>query len=207
MEFTRCLLTLTEMLSARGHDTAALTERDDLLKKYGEGTAFAVTVPSAPSAQGGAPLRIVFYPQVTGPNTKDIRKALDGDGDPPAHDYLIVLHTRATDARDGRLQPNVVKAAQEMQAKLSVHGRHMQLFTFAELQYNVMRHGLQPRFEKLTQGEVEQLMRDYALKSTGALQRFLPDDKVARFMGLRAGDVVRVTRNSPAGDSVSYRAY
>lgn len=206
MEFARALVTLSEMLDARGYDADVLAAKDDLLRKYGERVAFAVRVPPRAAAEGAggapapeAPMRIVFFPQITGLNTKDVRKAIDGD-DKLECDYLLVLH-----AHD-KAPPNVAKAAAEVQEKLSATGRHMQLFTFAELQYNVMRHELQPRFEKLGPDEVARVMAEHSLEHVLQLPRINRDDKVACYMGLRPGDVVRITRRSQGcGESVNYR--
>lgn len=209
MEFARALVTLSEMLESRGYDADTLAAKDDLTRKYGEGSAFSVRVPPRPPAPSGsagpsgaeprAPMRLVFYPQPVGLNTKDVRKALDGDEHREC-DYLLVIH-----ARD-KPSPNVAKAALEVQDKLTEHGRYMQVFTFAQLQFNVMRHELQPKFERLSAAEVAKVVADHSLDHVLQLPRINRDDKVACYMGLRPGDVVRITRKSPGcGESVNYR--
>lgn len=274
--FTNALFTLKEMFDDRGYGTVPLEDRDRLLRTYGEGSMFAVTLrkgaeggasdPEDPEGsdrekpdacpkkkaptkskkkaaasgdaeedginralkaltldpdanvvvkleappQGGGSndgkekaassekLRIVFFPQVNGLKMEHIRKAYDG----PA-DYCLVIHGK------DKPKTNVRDAALELEEKLKPTGNVLQMFTVDELQYNVMQHVLQPRFERMSREEVERVYADHGFTPATALRqlpRILSEDKVARYMGLRHGDVVRVTRSSPtAGEVVLFK--
>ena len=144
-----------------------------------------------------SPMRVVFFPQAQ-LKMEIIRKALDG----PA-DYLLVIHSA------DKLKPNVRNAAEEIRGKLAATGHALQVFAFKELEVNIMDHVLQPRFERLTGPALKAMFDDHGLTADRAsrqLHHIKSDDKVARFMGLKPGDVVKITRASPAvGDSVTYR--
>lgn len=163
-----------------------------------------ITGPIAGGASAGgeapalAPLRVVFFPQVNGLKMEHIRKAFDG-----AADYCLVIHGK------DKPKTNVRDAALELEEKLKPTGHVLQMFTVDELQYNVMQHALQPRFERMTREETERMFADHGLTAATAMRqlpRILGDDKVARYMGLRHGDVVRITRSSPtAGEVVLFK--
>ena len=197
-EFTKALRTLTEMLGDRGYDMAPLADRDALLRTYGEGAMFAVTLAET-EAGARPPMRIVFFPQVSGLKMENIRKAYDG-----AADYCLVVHS------SDKFKPNVAGAATEIQKKLQPSGHHLQMFTMKELEANVMHHSLQPRFFRMTQAEVDALLTNLSTTQDKAMRGMLPrindDDKVARYMGLRPGDIVRIVRDTPtSGQLDTYR--
>ena len=195
-EFTKALHTLTEMMDDREYDTAPLADRDALLRTYGDGAMFAVTL----EATGKRPaMRIVFFPQVSGLKMELIRKAYDG-----VADYCLVVHS------SDKFKPNVAGAAAEIQKKLTPTGNHLQMFTMKELEANVMHHSLQPRFFRMASAEVDQLLADLSMTHEKAARSQLPrindDDKVARYMGLRPGDIVRIVRDAPtSGEYDTYR--
>lgn len=201
-EFTKVLRTLTEMMRDRGYDTdGPLGDRDALLRTYGDGAMFSVML-SGSSGSGGTerpPMRIVFFPHVTGLKMEHIRKAYDGPSD-----YCLVVHS------SDKFKPNVAGAAAEIEKKLAPTGHHLQMFTMKELEANIMHHILQPRFFRMSEAEVAKLMADLSMTHEKALRGMLPrihdDDKVARYMGLRPGNIVRIVRDTPtSGELDTYR--
>ena len=201
--FTKVLHTLTEMLGDRGYDVTPLNDRDGLLRIYGDGSLFSVTLSlslstTTASNDGQKPtMRVVFFPQAQ-LKMEIIRKAFDG----PA-DYLLVIHSA------DKLKPNVRNAAEEIRGKLQATGHTLQVFAFKELETNIMRHVYQPRFERLTGTALATMFADHGLtpeRASRQLHHIKSDDKVARFMGLKPGDVVKITRASPSvGNSDTYR--
>jgi|TARA_B110000902_G_C14135430_1_gene523677 DNA-directed RNA polymerase I, II, and III subunit RPABC1 len=90
----------------------------------------------------------------------------------------------------------------EMEAS---HDYHIEHFQDDELFFNIMEHELVPRHEILTAAEKKQLLDRYRLapRQLPKIQRY---DPVARFLGLRKDQVVRITRYSEtAGRYVTYR--
>jgi len=67
-------------------------------------------------------------------------------------------------------------------------GKYMfELFLLEELQYNVTKHFLVPRHEKLEKHEAKEILQTY-----GATQipRMLKSDPIARFYNFKRGDII-----------------
>lgn len=77
-------------------------------------------------------------------------------------------------------------------------GGMLQYFTYQELMFDPTKHVYVPLHEKLTENEIITLMGTYQLKSKSQLPVILRTDIIARWLGLKHGDVVRITRNNPS---------
>lgn len=84
---------------------------------------------------------------------------------------------------------------------------NLQVFDIKQLQFNISRHVLVPRHDLITsEDEVAQILENLSIKSKFQLPLILRSDAMARYLNLKNGDVVRITRVSPtAGEYVSYR--
>jgi len=71
--------------------------------------------------------------------------------------------------------------------------------------FDIFVHDLVPEHEIVSEEEVGKLVKDYGIQ-VNQLAMLKASDPVARAVGARAGDVVKITRKSPtAGVSVAYR--
>jgi DNA-directed RNA polymerase I, II, and III subunit RPABC1 len=75
------------------------------------------------------------------------------------------------------------------------------------LQINISKHELVPKHEVVRdQEDVKQILEQYSLKSKHHLPIILKSDPMAKYLGLKSGDIVKITRASPtAGEYILYR--
>jgi DNA-directed RNA polymerase I, II, and III subunit RPABC1 len=87
---------------------------------------------------------------------------------------------------------------------LQTIGGIAQHFTYQELMYNPTRHVYVPLHERMGENDVRSLMETYQLKSRSQLPAILRTDIIARWLGLKHGDIVRITRNNPSSGVYYY---
>lgn len=81
-----------------------------------------------------------------------------------------------------------------------------QVFTLKELQYNPSRHILVPKHALMKDEAVKEVLEKYQVKSKNHLPHIQRTDKMSRWLGLRPGDVVEITRpNENSGIYYYYR--
>jgi DNA-directed RNA polymerase subunit H (RpoH/RPB5) len=82
----------------------------------------------------------------------------------------------------------------------------LETFTIKELLFNISRHDLVPKHEIITDSEVKEMMDMYQIKQKSQLPIILRTDPMAKYLDVKSGDVVKVTRISPsAGETIVYR--
>lgn len=81
----------------------------------------------------------------------------------------------------------------------------IELFSEDELVLNITKHRLMPIHKLLTAEEKAQFLLQSNIKDT-QLPRILPTDPMAKYLGTRRGDVIRIVRRSEtAGKCIMYR--
>ena len=81
----------------------------------------------------------------------------------------------------------------------------IECFSISELMVNITEHSFVPKHILLTDEEKSQLLKRYKIKES-QLPKILTSDPVARYLGLRRENVVKIIRDSEtAGKYVTYR--
>jgi DNA-directed RNA polymerase subunit H (RpoH/RPB5) len=87
------------------------------------------------------------------------------------------------------------------------NGGHLQYFSSQQLMFNPTKHEYVPKHTKLTEDEVKEFMKEYLTRSKMHMHVILQNDPIAKWIGLKHGDIVRIDRyNENSGESFSYRS-
>lgn len=82
---------------------------------------------------------------------------------------------------------------------------HIEYFFSYELIFDITQHKLMPKHGRLTEAEKQALIHRYG-KEEHCYPKIQLNDPMARYLGLKIGDMIRVERNIPhLGRSVTYR--
>jgi DNA-directed RNA polymerase I, II, and III subunit RPABC1 len=85
------------------------------------------------------------------------------------------------------------------------HKIKFQMFHINEVLINISKHHLVPKHEILTKKEEQSIVSQYMLTKIH-LPWILKTDPMAKFLGLEAGQIVKITHPSPTnGEYISYR--
>jgi DNA-directed RNA polymerase subunit H (RpoH/RPB5) len=87
------------------------------------------------------------------------------------------------------------------------NGGHLQYFSSQQLMFNPTKHEYVPKHTKLSDEEVKEFMKEYLARSKMHMHVILQNDPIAKWIGLKHGDIVRIDRyNENSGESFSYRS-
>jgi len=90
-------------------------------------------------------------------------------------------------------------------AKALARKNRIELIPLTSPAFNIFEHAIVPVHQILTPEEREEVLAKYRVKPY-QLPRIKASDPVAKAIGAKPGDIVRIIRNSPtAGKYVSYR--
>lgn len=176
--------TIMEMLDDRGLQVQRLTadQIKTFLQQQANKVGFEIMIDD---------IRLVYY--LTHKfKWSELKKMFEDE--PPQKPSLTILIVM------DKITQNNLKQLQELKIEL-------QIFLLHELQFNISKHVLVPKHELISDPEEKKRIMDmYSLKSTHQLPIILRHDPMARWLNLKGGDVVRITRPSQtSGQYVSYR--
>ena len=84
--------------------------------------------------------------------------------------------------------------------------KFIQIFNIESLMFNITQHILVPHHEIMNQTETTNIMSKYNIQNLLQLPLILQSDPVAKFIGAKRGDIVKITKPSEtAGEYVNYR--
>lgn len=178
----RSFQTILEMLSDRGEDIGDVTSQhmDDILKQDDLKSVIEVIIND---------IKIIYYkpPKV---KSTDIKKYFEDKE--PYRLYILVIQENITQ--------NNMKFTSSLNVPIEVH-------TLNRLQFNITKHSLVPKHEVIRDKRViDDLVEMYKLKSKMQFPLILKTDPMAKYYGLKSGDIVKITRKSPtAGEYIVYR--
>jgi DNA-directed RNA polymerase subunit H (RpoH/RPB5) len=179
-QVVRAVRTLGEMFDDRGYANHGLRRvgDDDCISAVMSRETMQVEV------SGDTLLVVYMAARHNGTNVRaDLRKRLD----PGVHRRVILVF------REVPVNTEVIagKVREEFGAPLVV-----ETFSLAELQFNVTKHFLVPRHERVR----DPVVVSAVLKTYNAKKAQLPvisrSDPVCRYLGAESGDVIRILRNS-----------
>lgn len=176
--------TIIEMLADRNYpisiDKNALHERleDDFNK-----TTFNIILPNH--------IHIIYH-MGTKFKYSEIKKFLEEADEANAQLVILVVNDSVTSSN---------------MKQLAVHKVPREIHNVKTLQINISKHTLVPRHEVITdQSVIDKILEEFSLKSKHQLPIILKTDAMAKYLGLKSGDVVKITRPSPtAGIYEVYR--
>lgn len=118
-------------------------------------------------------------------------KALMDDKYPTNEVTVIIVQDKQT--------PQIAKELLNDEYKL------YEIFSMKNLMFNITHHEIVPRHILLNQEEVDMILKQYQT-TRAQLPKLLTTDPVAKYYGMKAGDVCKIIRQSPmTGESYYYR--
>ncbi|KAF9890337.1 DNA-directed RNA polymerases II 24 kDa polypeptide (RNA polymerase II subunit 5) [Aspergillus nanangensis] len=134
---------------------------------------------------------VEFCKESSGVGTKQVRNFIHTTDENNFHTGVFITQTP--------ISPSAIRLLS------SVPGRICEHFQEQDLLVNITRHELVPKHVLLSADEKTRLLQRYRLKES-QLPRIQMSDPVARYLGLRRGQVVKIIRKSEtAGRYASYR--
>lgn len=98
---------------------------------------------------------------------------------------------------------SITSFAKQTIQELVQDGVVVEIFKDTELAFNVTRHSLVPKHEKISEREKNDLLKRMRVRSNN-LPHIKMNDPVSKYMGLKKGDVVRIHRNSEISETCVY---
>lgn len=100
----------------------------------------------------------------------------------------------------------IIQQLNKYDKMLQKKGGTLQYFHIKNLLFNPTKHQLVPKHTKLTPDEITEVMEKYLIKGKIQMPYILHSDVIAKWLGLKQGDVVKIERyNENSGVSYYYR--
>lgn len=185
-----------EMLKERKEDTDEFRKELDATNDWGEYLAKQMQHETDKTI-----VYTAFTKNIIKAMTKSETDFVIDENDASAKKNFVLLVADAKMLSTANLQ-----TFQQKDKELHAQGGMLQIFTLKELQYNPTQHVLVPKHEKVPEEEIKDILAQYQVKTKAQLPVIMKTDRMARWLGLKHGDIVRITRhNENSGIYFFYR--
>lgn len=185
--------TLCKMMEDRGYDGTVPLKYDDWLEER-KSKASMQGIFSKKDKEDKSKVIRLFYYYIPSPklNMESIHIFLELLKNAQANSGLIIM--------PGKMSSQAEQKIKEINNQLQI-----EVFTLGDLVVNITEHELVPKHLLLSPEDKELLLKRYKIKEH-QLPKILLSDPVARYLGLKRGDVVKIIRVSEtAGKYITYR--
>ena len=188
---------INDMLEYRGDDVGFIKEQGDAIRDVGRFYSELITLDTD---------RTVVFFTLTKEILKDWLSNNDQDTllseyknyNNEGFKYFMLIITYLTSAN--------LKKIVAIDKALNGSGAILQVFYTKELMYNPLKHSLVPPHIKLSEAEGKEIMEVYMIKQKIQMPIIAKTDVIARCLGLKQGDIVKITRyNETSGTYYYYR--